>query len=109
MNRRQVAQVLLGAVAAAALPCAAFAQQGANRPQWGRELLTEEERNQFHLEMRTAKTEDERLRLREQHQNFIQERARERGIDIPPAAGRGPGMGQGPGKGMGPGKAGKRN
>ena len=109
MNRRQAAQILLGAVAFAALPWPAFAQQGTNRPLWGQEMLTNQERNQFHLEMRNAKSEQERVRVRNQHQELIHQRAQERGIDIPPAAGRGQGMGQGQGRGQGQGQGQGKN
>ncbi len=101
MNRRQSLVVLFAAAAVIATHGLAFAQQGSNRPLWGQEMLTEQERNQFHLEMRNAKTEQERLQIREQHQQMIHARARERGLKIPPATGQGQGMGQGTRQGQG--------
>ena len=104
MNRRHSLAVLLGAGLAIATSGLAFAQQGKKHPMWGKKLLTEEERNQFHLEMRNAKTDEERAQLRAQHKTVIQTRAKEQGIEIPPNAGGGHGKGHGMGQGMGQGK-----
>ena len=98
MNRRQSIRLMLGAAALAALPVRTHAQQAAKRPLWGQEMLSEQERNRFHLEMRNARSEQERLRIREEHQALIRQRAQERGVEVPPGAGRG--MGQGMGQGM---------
>ena len=54
-------------------------------------MLTEEERLQFHQRMRSASTEAERQRLRNQMQETARERAREMGVDIPEWFGQGPG------------------
>lgn len=58
-------------------------------------LLSSAERDRFRSEMRSAKTAEERERVRAEHQNMIQERAKEMGIDAPGGAGTGPGAGAG--------------
>ena len=105
MNRRQSFRLLMGAAALAALPARAYAQLATDRPLWGQEMLTEQERNQFHTRMQNAQSEQERLQIREEHQAVIRQRAQERGIKVPPGAGQGmgQGMGQGRGQGMGQG------
>ncbi|RVQ68829.1 hypothetical protein EKN06_00950 [Croceicoccus ponticola] len=50
-------------------------------------LLSEGERRQFHEQMRAAKTEEERNRIRSQHRATVQQRARDLGIDQPGASG----------------------
>lgn len=74
---------------------------------YGRQLMTQKEMNEYRAKMRTAKTADEREKLRKAHHDKMAARAKERGVKIPdePPA-RGPGMGPGPGKGMGPGGGG---
>jgi len=52
-------------------------------------LLTSAERAQFRSEMRAAKTTEERSQIRARHQQTIQNRARELGIDAPAGAGAG--------------------
>ncbi|MBW8297937.1 hypothetical protein [Sphingopyxis sp.] len=52
-------------------------------------LLTSAERMQFRDEMRAATTAEERERIRARHQEAIEARAREMGIDAPPRIGRG--------------------
>jgi 1,2-phenylacetyl-CoA epoxidase catalytic subunit len=67
--------------------------------------MTEQERNEYRQRMRTAKTEEERERIRADHHKRMKERAKERGVtlpDEPPVRG---GMGRGPGGGPGPGKS----
>lgn len=60
-------------------------------------LLSSAEREQFRNQMRLATTAEERNRIRAEHQNTIQERARELGVQVP----GGPGMGGGAGNGAG--------
>lgn len=55
------------------------------------QVLTQQERAQFQQEMRAATTAQERERIRNQHRQLIQERAREMGIDVPAGAGLGRG------------------
>ncbi len=67
---------------------------------YGSQLMTIDERNQYQAKMRAAKTAEERERLRAEHHQSMQERAKVRGMtlpDEPPA--RGGGMGMGPGGG----------
>jgi hypothetical protein len=76
---------------------------------YGSQLMNEQERNEYRTRMRSAKTEQEREKIRQEHHVRMVERAKERGVTIPdepPAkgGGMGPGRGMGPGAGgMGPG------
>lgn len=73
-------------------------------PIYGSQLMTEQERIEYRTRMRTAATEEERERIRNEHHERMKERAREQGMmlpDEPPAPGMGPGSGMG--RGMGPG------
>jgi len=76
---------------------------------YGSQLMTQQERNQYRARMQAAKTEQEREKIRQQHHEEMQVRARERGVTLPAeppphgmGGGMGPGYGGGPG-GMGPG------
>lgn len=72
---------------------------------YGYELMTPQERIEYHNRMRAAKTQQEREQIRLEHHKQMQERAKAQGRTLPdmPPAGMGPGGGMGPGKGMGPG------
>jgi len=74
---------------------------------YGYELMTPQERNEYHARMRALNTEQERDAFRLDHHEKMQERAKAQGKTLPdaPPAGRGPGMGSGMGTGggMGPG------
>jgi hypothetical protein len=76
---------------------------------YGSQLMTVQERNEYRNKMRSAKTAQERERIRAEHHEQMQVRAKDRGVTLPdqPPAGRGPGMGPG-GGGMGPGGGGGR-
>ncbi|MBS1247167.1 MAG: hypothetical protein H6R47_1366 [Proteobacteria bacterium] len=75
---------------------------------YGSQLMTQQERDAHRAKMRSAKTYEEQQRIRNEHHQQMQVRAKERGVTLPdaPPAGRGPGMGPGPGGGMGPGSGG---
>jgi len=71
---------------------------------YGSQLMTTQERTEYRYKMRTAKTAEERERIRNEHHERMKERAREQGVtlpDQPPEQGIGRGMG--PGRGMGSG------
>jgi len=73
---------------------------------YGYELMTPQERTEYHARMRALNTEQEREAFRLEHHKKMQERAKAQGKTLPdmPPAGMGPGMmGPGGGKGMGPG------
>ena len=53
------------------------------------ELMTPAERNAYMAHMRSLKTLQERNAYREQHRTEMQQRARERGVTIPPDNGQG--------------------
>jgi pyruvate/2-oxoglutarate dehydrogenase complex dihydrolipoamide acyltransferase (E2) component len=65
----------------------------------GYDLLTEQERGAYHAQMRAAKSDQERERIRNEHRELVQQRAKEKGVDVK-------GMAYGPGPGAGPGKGG---
>lgn len=76
---------------------------------YGHDLMTPQERVEYHNRMRALKTEQAREAFRLEHHKLMQARAKEQGKTLPemPPAGMGPGMmgpGPGPGSGMGPGK-----
>ena len=75
---------------------------------YGSQLMTKQERAEHRVEMRAAKTKEEREQIRKEHHERMKERARARGVSLPdePPA-RGGGMGP-RGGGMGPGGGGKR-
>ena len=82
-------------VAAAAPMNAAHAQQ---EPIYGSQLMTEQERTEFRAKMRAAATNEQREQIRWEHHIRMQERAKDRGVNLP----EGPpmfGMHQNPGRG----------
>lgn len=82
------------------------AQEQAQAPIYGSQLMNDTERNEYRNKMRAAKTQQERDAIRAEHHNKMKERAKEKGItlpDAPPPRGMGPGMGPGMGGGMGQG------
>lgn len=66
------------------------------KPVYGWQLMTEQERLEYRHRMRSMKTLEEREQFRFEHHQMMQERAQERGLAL--AAPRGPGS-----RGMGPG------
>lgn len=68
---------------------------------YGSQLMSQKERNEYRQRLQSAKTLKERERIRHEHHERMQERAKARGLklpDEPPAHGMGGGMG--PGGGM---------
>ena len=49
-------------------------------PVFGQHMMTMEERNRYTERMQAAKTDAEKTRIREEHQQMMMERARELGI-----------------------------
>lgn len=89
----------------APVPAAADSHMQAGERVYGSEMMTRQERAEYHDRMRALKTEQEREAFRLEHHQKMQERAKAQGKSLPdmPPADRGPGMGPGGGKGMGPG------
>lgn len=89
----------------APVPAAADSHMRASERVYGSEMMTRQERSEYHDRMRALKTEQEREAFRQEHHQKMQERAKAQGKSLPdmPPADRGPGMGPGGGKGMGPG------
>ena len=76
------------------------------RDMYGWELMTPNERAEYRKKMQNMHTQGERDQYRIEHHEQMQERARERGVDLHdmPQGGHGSGMGSGMGGGMGGGK-----
>lgn len=68
---------------------------------YGSHLMTEQERAEHRAKMRAAATEEERERIRREHHELMEERAKERGLTLPdePPARQGAGQGATPGDG----------
>ena len=66
-------------------------------PIMGKQLMTQEERDQYRIAMRALKTEEERAAMRARHHQDMLERAREQGVEISELPGPGEGRrGAGP-------------
>jgi len=70
---------------------------------YGWQLMTPAERDAYRQQMRNTRTAQEREALRAQHHEQMQQRARERGLQLPDMPPPGAGMGRGMGRGMPPG------
>ena len=88
------------AMAADPLPAQAMTGTQGKEQIYGSQLMSQEERTEYHAKMRSAKSDEERKLLREKHHQDMQERAKSRDVTLPvePPA-RGGGMGMGPGGG----------
>lgn len=53
-------------------------------PVYGQHMMTLEERQRFEKQMQDAANDAERERIRNEHRDFIRNRARELGMDVPP-------------------------
>jgi uncharacterized membrane protein YgcG len=101
------------ALAADPEPAKEMVQTQTQEQIYGSQLMTQQERREYRVKMRAAKTAEEREQIRNEHHEQMKVRAKTRGVtlpDEPPAqgGGMGPGgggMGQG-GGGMGPGGGG---
>jgi hypothetical protein len=70
---------------------------------YGYQLMTPRERLDYMNRIHSARSFEERDRLRLEHHRLMQERARRRHIELPDMRGPGGGYGPGPGPGRGPG------
>ena len=71
---------------------------------YGSQLMTEQEREEYQMRMRTAETAEDRERIRNEHHEQMKERAQNQGVSIPndpPDRGMRRGMGSGGGMGQG--------
>ena len=113
MRRRSRLAAAAFAAACALAPLGTAAEEPVKpepveQPACGRALMTREEQAAHRERMRSLPTPEERAAYRAEHHARMLERAKERGVELPPAGcprGRGmggPGMG-GPGAGPGPG------
>ena len=113
------AALVLALTIATGLPTGSVRAQ--DQPIYGSQLMTEPERSEYRARLRTATSEEERQQIRLEHHAEMQERARERGVELPdepPAMGMGGqrmgprqdgGGGMGSGGGMGGAKRGGRS
>ena len=86
--------------AALFLPCG-FLSAADQSHIYGSQIMTEQERNEFQERVRSARTDQERQQIRNEHHQKMQLRAKEQGLTLPakpPAKGAGRGQGHG-GKG----------
>lgn len=75
---------------------------------YGSQMMTEQERAEYRAKMHAAETLEERERIRNEHHEQMNARAKERGMAMPDEPPMGGGMGMGPGSGMGMGPDGGR-
>ena len=88
-------------IAIASFTATVFAQSK-DEPIYGRQLMTEQERSKYQNKIRSAKTKEEREKIRAQHHEEMKARAKARGVtlpDDPPPKGMGYGRGGPAGKG----------
>lgn len=74
---------------------------------YGSQLMTQQERFEYHNRLRAARTAQERNQIRNEHHQQMRARARAQGMqlpDMPPARGGGMGPGRGMGAGGGRGR-----
>ncbi len=85
--------------------------QSADQSSYGRPLMSDQEMQEYSARMRSAKTEEERERIRTEHHQQMEVRAKERGVTPPasPARGMGRNPRMGNGQGMNSRGGGRRN
>jgi uncharacterized membrane protein len=92
-------------IASAADPVQDKAKVQKQEQVYGSQLMTKQERAEYRAKMRAAKTTEEREKIRSEHHEQMQARAKERGVSLPNALPpRGSGMGTGGGMGPGNGR-----
>lgn len=75
---------------------------------YGKQLMTEQERNEHRMKMQSMETEEERERYRMEHHKKMQQRAKQQGVILPDMPQqRGKGMGRGFDSGQGSGGGGR--
>ena len=100
--------LIISALASALILSTSYNFAADQQQVYGSQLMTQQERLEYHARLRDAKTAAEREQIRNEHHKRMQERASAQGKtlpDEPPARGGGMGSGGGnwPGGGMGPG------
>lgn len=110
MNRRSTLKMLAAMIPLASITAIQYATRAAAQdlPQvYGSQLMTQQERFEHRQRLMNATTAEERERIRTEHHQEMQKRAKERGVTLPetpPAQGMGKGRSQGQGKGQKSGK-----
>lgn len=75
---------------------------------YGKQLMTQQELNQYRAKVQAAKTKQERSRIESQHRAEMQSRAKSRGVSMPDDTPGGKGMAPGGGGAPGSGGSGGR-
>ena len=57
-----------------------------SEPLYGNEIMTDEERSRYRERLQLAATDEEKARLKAEHQQMMQNRAGQLGVDLPPSA-----------------------
>ena len=70
-------------LAVAAEPVKEQVQAQEEKPFYGSQLMTPQERSEYRAKMRAAATAEERERIRKKHHDQMQVRAKERGVKLP--------------------------
>ena len=92
--------IIYSLTAALFLPCG-FVSAADQSQIYGSQIMTQQERNEFQDRVRSARTDQERQQIRNEHHQKMQLRAKEQGLTLPdkaPPKGAGRGQGRG-GKG----------
>ncbi|MBA3016530.1 MAG: hypothetical protein KKD63_03925 [Proteobacteria bacterium] len=100
-----------GALAIGQTPVQEMAQTQEQEQIYGSQLMTEQERAEYRVRMRSVATNEEREQIRLEHHQAMMERAKSQGVTLPaepPARGGGSGTGGGMGQGRGMGSGGGR-
>jgi hypothetical protein len=100
--------LIISALASALILSSSYTFAADQQQVYGSQLMTQQERLEFHTRLRDAKSEGERQQIRNEHHKKMQKRAKAQGLTLPdkPSArgkGMGPGNGMGQRDGMGPG------
>lgn len=107
MLRATLLVSILACLVSIFVSAAVRAEDQAREPIYGSHLMTDQERAEHRTQMRGATTAEERERIRKEHHERMELRAKERGLTIPNeppprGGGKGPGRMGPPGSGMGP-------
>jgi len=99
--------LIIAGIAASLLMSAHVSIAAESNQVYGSQLMTKQERVEFHARLRNASSNAERERIRNEHHKKMQKRAEKKGLKIPdkpPTPGGGMGAGKGSADGNGPGR-----
>jgi len=98
--------LIVASIAASLLMSAHVSIAAESNQVYGSQLMTQQERVEFHARLRNASSNAERERIRNEHHKKMQKRAEKKGLKIadePPTSGAGKGAGKSSAGGNGPG------